>query len=1125
MMETREYFSELNSGLDRALGVAKQARAKGLDPSHEIEIAPGHDIAARVEGLIALKGIAETIRELDKECSTREDLAYKVMEKVLEMDLTVDKRFELAVRTAVCVLTEGVLVAPTEGISRTAIRNNADGSSYAAVYFSGPIRSAGGTAMALAVLFADAARKKLGISNFRPDERMIERFLEETRIYDSRCARLQYQPPDDDIRHIVRNCPVCIDGDPTEEIEISVNRNIEVFETNRIRSGVALVICEGIAQKASKVMKIAKKFSLEWDWLEKVIKVTKKGEKTTLNPIGTFIEEVVAGRIVLGFPMQKGGFRLRYGRTRFTGIMSKAIHPATMVITGGFLAFGTQMKVERPGKGCIVTPCDSILGPVVLLKDKSVVEIKTIEQARELDKEIKEIIFLGDLLVPLGDFIKSNHPLVPSCWCEEWYVQELKERGIGMSVKEAEELSYGRAKEIAMGNELPIAPKFTFHWHDSNPEQIIQLRDEIAEKANGDENGLDIKAEEHLKKTLEFLCCEHSVKEGKIIIRKELALALVDCLGLEENKGKLSKKPIELPKPDTLAIDDTKIAEMSMELVNILAPYKVMRKVGVYIGARMARPEKAKEREMQPKIQCLFPIGHDSNRDAHSVYDQLKREKSGLKIEVSQFFCETCKKVGIFPKCDHCGSIGKLQYRCRKCNSIGDDQGCKCGFRREPYWTISFDYASYMEKALSELKDYRVGAIKAVKGLTSGNKIPERIEKGILRSFFDVSVFKDGTCRFDGTDIPITHFIPKQIGVSVDELKDLGYSKDIEGNELNNENQIVELFVQDIIIPMNGAEYFLKVMNFIDALLINHYHLPPYYNCREPRDVLGKLFLGLSPHTSACILSRVIGFSNIRGILAHPYFHAAKRRNTDGDEDGIMLLMDALLNFSKSFLPDSRGGTMDSPLVLINNINPYEIDDEVHVMETTKSYSLQFYRKSMEIVSPTSEKIRLVKDMLEDSPYTGFWYTHEVDSIDCPTMSSYVSVGNMEAKVRAMMDIEIKIRAVDQVETASKLINTHFLPDLYGNLRTFSKQKFRCGKCNASYRRVPLIGKCRKCSGKLMLTVNRGGIEKYLKISKGLIKEFGLPVYISQRIKLIEQDIISIFEDDRKKQDSIFEYL
>jgi len=48
--------------------------------------------------------------------------------------------------------------------------------------------------------------------------------------------------------------------------------------------------------------------------------------------------------------------------------------------------------------------------------------------------------------------------------------------------------------------------------------------------------------------------------------------------------------------------------------------------------------------------------------------------------------------------------------------------------------------------------------------MISKNKTPEAMEKGILRAKNDVFVFKDGTIRFDMTDVPLTHFRPKEIG-------------------------------------------------------------------------------------------------------------------------------------------------------------------------------------------------------------------------------------------------------------------------------------------------------------------------------------------------------------------------
>ncbi|MCX8166596.1 MAG: DNA polymerase II large subunit [Candidatus Micrarchaeota archaeon] len=1143
------YFDELRNGLAKELELARKCRSKRLDPDEIVEIASGSDIAARVEGLIGIKGIQNTIRELESIYTSREELAYHVMEKVLELDINKEKKLEYAVRTAVCILTEGVLVAPTEGISKVTIRENSDKSTYCAVYFSGPIRSAGGTAMALAVLFADIARRKLGISNFRPSETFISRYVEEIELYDTRCARLQYKPPEEDIKTIVRNCPICIDGDPTEEVEVSVHRNLPEISTNRVRSGIALVICEGIAQKAAKLLKIAKKFSLDWDtWLEKIVKISKKDKelsKIELLPNFTYMEEVVAGRVILSFPMAKGGFRLRYGKTRYTGLMSKAIHPATMILTEAFLAFGTQMKIERPGKGCVVTHCDTIHGPVVKLKNGNVIIVENAEHAEAIKEEVEKILFLGDILVTYGDFLKTNHPLVPSGYVEEWYALELKEKGVQIELQEIKDLSYEKARNFSNLYSVPMAPKFTYHWHDLKPTEIIELRDHVSSSS---EFSADDKTESHdkilkvnnvgiesrIKKILETLCIPHRYDEETVLVDYDYGLALIESLGLCIENNKIIKSDIgkenkikDLLSASTLETSDSAISDLSMKLVNLLSQFKIMKKVGLYVGARMGRPEKARYREMKPKVHALFPVGEmNNNRELIDIVDEAKRNKRYyIDVEITNFYCAHCKKNNMFRYCDNCKNECIILYKCKKCNTENDKQLCtSCKSEKDAFSRKKINIVDYYEKVQQNYGAFKIEKVKCVKGLTSKHKIPERLEKGLLRAHYDLSVFKDGTIRFDGVDVPITHFTPKEINVSTKKLKELGYTKDIYGQELKNDDQIIELKVQDIIIPEHAAHYFLKVTKFIDDLLINFYGELAYYNCKTHEDLIGKLFLGLSPHTSAAILCRLIGFTKANCILGHPYFHAAKRRNCDGDEDSIMLLSDALLNFSKHFLPDSRGSTMDAPLVMIDIINPNEIDDEVYCMEVVDMYPLSFYYKTLENPLPGNDKITIVKDILKKNPYSGFCFTHQVLEKKFPTKSAYVTVGDMKKKVDKMLELADKLNSVNKKEVVIKLINTHFFPDLYGNLRKFAKQKFRCSKCNQSFRRVPLKGVCR-CGGKLLLTVNRGSIEKYLSISKKLADELNLPTYIKQRIQLIEEDIKSIFEDELKKQESIMEYL
>jgi len=122
---------------------------------------------------------------------------------------------------------------------------------------------------------------------------------------------------------------------------------------------------------------------------------------------------------------------------------------------------------------------------------------------------------------------------------------------------------------------------------------------------------------------------------------------------------------------------------------------------------------------------------------------------------------------------------------------------------------------------------------------------------------------------------------------------------------------------------------------------------------------LDYLFLLFFPSIRLCNL-----FSKSQGLLAHPLFHCAVRRDCDGDETGFFLLLDGLINFSKKYLPETRGSTMDAPLVLSSSINPAEVDDMVFDMDTVFKYPLEFYNACLEYKMPWEVKIECVKKRL-----------------------------------------------------------------------------------------------------------------------------------------------------------------
>ena len=100
--------------------------------------------------------------------------------------------------------------------------------------------------------------------------------------------------------------------------------------------------------------------------------------------------------------------------------------------------------------------------------------------------------------------------------------------------------------------------------------------------------------------------------------------------------------------------------------------------------------------------------------------------------------------------------------------------------------------------------------MKGLKKLMSKNQTPEPVEKGILRAKHGLPVFRDGTIRFDMSDVPVTHFTPEEVGVEWRQLKHLGYTHDCFGEELQRDDQMLEIFPQDFILARNGADYFAR---------------------------------------------------------------------------------------------------------------------------------------------------------------------------------------------------------------------------------------------------------------------------------------------------------------------------
>ncbi|MCS3901703.1 DNA polymerase II large subunit [Methanococcus voltae] len=1190
--DMKDYFENILKDVMSTYDVAKSCRSKNLDVYNEIEIPLAKDMADRVEGIVGPAQVSQRIRDLVSELG-KEPASLEIAKEIVEgnfggfenAESPRDALAEQAVRTALAVITEGIVAAPLEGIAGVKIKKNFDGTEYLAIYFAGPIRSAGGTAQALAVLVGDYVRKNMGLDIYKPIDDEIERYVEEVELHQSEVGNFQYSPKPEEIRIAVKNISVEITGEATDPVDISGHRDLERVETNQIRGGALLALVEGVLLKAPKILRHVDKLKIQgWDWL-KDLKSKKSSDEDSIeeengdfeldmtgsehadvkiDAITKYIGDVIAGRPVFAHPSTLGGFRLRYGRSRNTGFATDGFHPSTMYLSDEFMAIGTQLKTERPGKATCVVPVDGIDAPIVKLTSGSVFKVKSPDLAKKYNldlKEVSEILFLGDILVNYGDFLENNHTILPSSWCIEWYEQILKSKNIGYNefFKDFNDPTPSEAVKFAKETKTPLHPEFTYHWHDVSKEDILKLIYFLAdgkllslEDITSSESNISeifkneqyedfydknwnlehfyvlkydntTEYQKYCKRLLELIGIPHLVySENNIknIIIFEYEPVL-ESLGFELTKSgdnfKLvnnneyylnnlaileefskctdfnSKKQI---KELDSNINLSKILN-SMHLINLLSKISIKRNCYVYVGARMGRPEKAASRKMKPPVNGLFPIGNSGGMVR--LINNAIEDNANDDLDISVGTCPNCGFLSAYKKCPQCGAEVNLKRTQNVRLSLKD------------YWKI----------ALANLSLNKCGDVKCIKGMSSKDKLIEPLEKAILRAINEVYVFKDGTTRFDCTDVPITHFKASEVHTSVEKLKELGYSHDIHGNELFDENQVLELKVQDVIVPKSCMEYFVNVSNFIDDLLEKYYGVGRFYNISTLGELAGQLIIGMAPHTSAGMVGRIVGYSIANVGYAHPYFHASKRRNCDGDEDAFFLLLDAFLNFSKKFLPDKRGGQMDAPLVLTTLLDPKEVDGEVHNMDTLWGYPLEFYEKSIDMPTPKEVKdlIETVDDRLgTEKQYEGLGYTHETTRVDSgPLICSYKTLGSMFEKTTAQLEVGKKIRATDERDVAEKVIQTHFVPDLIGNLRAFSRQGVRC-KCGAKYRRMPLKGTCKKCNSKLILTVSKGAVEKYMDVSQSMAEKYEASDYIKQRLELIREGIDSLFVNERNKQ-------
>ncbi len=221
----------------------------------------------------------------------------------------------------------------------------------------------------------------------------------------------------------------------------------------------------------------------------------------------------------------------------------------------------------------------------------------------------------------------------------------------------------------------------------------------------------------------------------------------------------------------------------------------------------------------------------------------------------------------------------------------------------------SLPIAPLWSEALSRLNVSKAPAAKGVKGLMSPGKVPEPIEKGILRA-----VAPD--LRLPGRHGAVRPHQPSRSPIfgrrrSVPTFRPFDGS----GTRTTDRRRAHRPRAarrapspgprgRAVLRDLSHATRPVRRRRARPALLAG----APFYRAerpvgprRGPGGSARAAHLGRGRRTDSS------GSRTAEACFAHPVFHAAKRRNCDGDEDSVTLLLDALLNFSRAYLPDTRG--------------------------------------------------------------------------------------------------------------------------------------------------------------------------------------------------------------------------
>ncbi|MEM3637841.1 MAG: hypothetical protein QXE12_04045, partial [Conexivisphaerales archaeon] len=857
---------DLSSEIKQCLSVAKIARSKKLDPVENIEIAFADTFSERLRNIVEISDVKEIKVNFPRASL---DLVIKSLKEYVNKytfyldETSINKLLKLGL----AILTEATNLKIVNFVSIT-LNTDEKNNKYLEVNFNELYNYLPSHEIFLVLILVEELRQIYNCT--RPPLAKTIEYVDaiDRKIKSNTVSYSLDKNTVEAIKFVIKNLTFSISFKGT-------NGSTETSNLDAIDEIIKFIKKVFLSRIKYNVKIIKKLKNNTWLWIHELLHY--KSEPHDIQSIFVCKDSY-------------GGFTLRVGESQNTFHHYVGIHPSAFEILNGIVHVGDKATLIINSKKvgvCELVPVDTISPPLIKLNDGSTIRLDNSTKLRIAKARMSKILSFGDILVPvsfLPSDIRDNlvEKYNDKSWLKSSYEKLLKYENEKLSTnflidtldnKTISLLTNDEITTVTTKLNLPIHFSVVPHLYNITLNELQHLLREVSSTQFRTQHKLAKETE----KTLDLLCVEYNVDNNGLVISERDSNIL---LWISEHVDVFGTKN-----------------EINNNLLEILMPFGIIPVTYVGLVLRQNRTDTEKT-HLHGIVPGLSIRPYQEHSDIIAFCKNSKDINSVLR------HCPKCTKQYPFNKCPICGSETIPFYYCEKCNNTSDSIYCNvCGAETRSIGRNKFEWNEILNKSITNV---HIQPYAPLNGINSKKEFlfVERLEKAIIRQKHDVKIDSDGIAKFYTRCIPLKYFKPKQILVTKEKLRELGYQHDILGKKLENDDQILRVKTHDIVIPYRIADQLRRVADFIDELLTTFYEMDPFYNIQTINDLIGHLIIGITKESNYGLVGRIIGFTDMEVCFCNPSWISTVRSNYENNNTAIILLLDGLINFSQLLVSD-----------------------------------------------------------------------------------------------------------------------------------------------------------------------------------------------------------------------------